>query len=95
MHFTPAEVHKFEPHFFDDTREAEKIREKMVKELSAANGVIFIDNVLQQQAITALALRTPSCVAPSGVNLEHFAHCIPPSSPDVITIGYFGKVVAE
>ncbi len=89
------EIHKFEPHFLDDTPEAENSRKELQKRLSTINGVVFIDAGLQEQATTILKLETPSCVAPSGVNLEHFAQCLPPSSHTAITIGYFGKVVAE
>ena len=89
------EVHKFETHLFDDSTEAERRRMELRKILSAANGLVFIDAGLQQQATNLLQLETPSCVASSGVNLRHFSNCIPPVSHTEITLAYFGKVVAE
>ncbi len=99
LHLPPLpvfhEVHKFNFSMESITVSALRRRNKMCNLLARVAGVVFIDEGLQQLAREHLGLRTPSLVAPSGVDLSIFGQCPGASPSSEVLLGYFGKIAEE
>lgn len=89
------EVHKFDINITDSSVAARREQKKLKRFLSQLQGVVFIDEVLREQAYEYLDLKVPSHVAPSGANISIFDRCPVVSSEPTILLGYFGKINAE
>lgn len=89
------EVHKYDIDFSSKAVEEKRKIKSLATLFSKVNGLIFIDETLQEQAQNNLHLTVPSCVAPSGVNLSCFEGRPTALPGQEILIGYFGKIVAQ
>jgi glycosyltransferase involved in cell wall biosynthesis len=86
------EVHNFDFGLENPSLQDRRKQDELVRILAKINGVIFIDEGLQEQAREHLKLRVPSYVAPSGANISLFAkRRFPPLSSDIL-LGFFGKI---
>lgn len=89
------EAHKFA---FDERAAPAMLIQKqneIRKFLAQLNGIVFIDQTLQEQAIEQFGLQVPSYVAPAGVDTDMFGQRRDAAPSSEVLIGYFGKMVEE
>ena len=89
------EVHKFDIDERAAPAEAAKRRKEVSKLLSQMSGIVFIDQTLYEQAIDQFGFKSPSYVAPAGVNTALFGQRRDAAPTSDVLVGYLGKMVEE
>jgi len=89
------EVHKIPSFDPSDKGNTHKKNNNIFKQLSQANGLIFIDEDLRDRVLAKLNSKTPTLVAPSGVNIAAFSSRNTNLPSSEIVLGYFGNITEE
>jgi len=89
------EVHKLNSRDSDNLTPTKTKFSPIFRKLSQANGLVFIDENLQNQIMNNLASKIPTLVAPSGANIVAFSPRETPQPSSDVLIGYFGTISEE